>query len=45
MFRIFKALATFAFFGFLGVVAYAYLGDLGPEQSEVEQPVDLNVSQ
>ncbi len=43
MFRIFKALVTFALFAFLGLVAYAYLGDLAPEQNEVTQPVDLNV--
>lgn len=43
MFRIFKALVTFALFAFLGLVAYAYLGDLAPKQSEITQPVDVNV--
>ncbi|MCX8509852.1 MAG: hypothetical protein ORN49_13415 [Rhodobacteraceae bacterium] len=45
MFRILKALVVFALFAFLGLVAYAYLGDLSPEQNEVSQPVELNVDQ
>jgi hypothetical protein len=45
MFRIFKALITFVLFAFLGLVAYAYLGDLKPMQSDVSQPVELNVGQ
>jgi hypothetical protein len=45
MFRIFKALVTFALFAFLGLVGYAYLGDLSPERSEVSQPVELDVTQ
>ncbi|WP_284163055.1 hypothetical protein [Frigidibacter sp. SD6-1] len=43
MFRIFKALVTLAIVGFLGLVAFAYLGDLSPEQGDVVQPVELNV--
>jgi hypothetical protein len=45
MFRIFKALVTFVLFAFLGLVAYAYLGDLSPERNEVSQPVELDVGQ
>ncbi len=45
MFRIFKALLTLVLFAFLGLVAYAYLGDLAPERVEVKQPVELNVGQ
>lgn len=45
MFRMLKALVTLCVFAFLGVVAYAYLGDLAPEQSEVVQPVSVNVDQ
>lgn len=45
MFRVLKALIVFVLFAFLGLVAYAYLGDLSPEQSEVSQPVELDVDQ
>ena len=46
MFRVFKALIVLILlFAFLGLVAYAYLGDLSPEQSEVSQPVELDVDQ
>ena len=45
MFRILKTLVTLVFFAFLGLVAYAYLGDLQPERSDVIQPVELNVDQ
>lgn len=45
MFRILKALVTLLLFAFIGLVAYAYLGDLTPEQSEVSQPVELDVGQ
>jgi hypothetical protein len=40
--RIFKALVFLVVIGFIGLTAYAYLGDLGPVQSEVKQPVVLN---
>ncbi len=43
MFRILKALVTLVLFAFLGLVAYAYLGDLQPVRNEVSQPVELNV--
>lgn len=45
MLRVLKALIVFLLFAFLGLVAYAYLGDLSPEQSEVSQPVELDVDQ
>lgn len=40
---LFKTLLFIIFVGFLGLVGYAYLGDLAPEPAEVRQPVDLNV--
>lgn len=42
MARLFKALLFIMFVGFLGLVGYAYLGDLAPEPAEVRQPVELN---
>ena len=45
MFRILKALVTLLLFAFIGLVAYAYLGDLSPQQGEVSQPVELDVGQ
>ncbi|WP_343078902.1 hypothetical protein [Ostreiculturibacter nitratireducens] len=43
--RILKAIIFLVLIGFVGLVGFAYLGDLGPEQSETRQPVDLNVGQ
>jgi hypothetical protein len=40
--RIFKALIFLVVIGFIGLTAYAYLGDLAPVQGEVKQPVVLN---
>jgi hypothetical protein len=40
--RVFKALVFLVIIGFIGLTAYAYLGDLAPVQSEVKQPVVLN---
>ncbi len=40
--RIIKALAFLAIIGFAALVAYAYLGDLAPEQQEIRQPVTLD---
>jgi hypothetical protein len=40
--RIIKALLLLVILGFLGLTAYAYLGDLTPEQGEVKKPVVLN---
>ncbi|MEZ5886381.1 MAG: hypothetical protein R3D56_05830 [Paracoccaceae bacterium] len=45
MFRILKALITLAIVGLIGLVAFAYLGDLSPEQGDVVLPVELNVDQ
>lgn len=45
MLRIFKALVVLALIAFLGLVAFAYLGDLSPMRSDVNQPVELNVGQ
>jgi hypothetical protein len=43
MARLFKALIFLAVIGFLGLVGFAYLGDLAPDQTEVRQPVQLDV--
>lgn len=43
MFRILKLLIFLALLGFVGLTGYAYLGDLSPEQSEVNHPVTLDV--
>lgn len=43
MLRLFKLIFIFAILGFVGLVGYAYLGDLAPEQVEVTQPVTLDV--
>lgn len=43
--RILKAIIILALIGFIGLVGYAYLGDLAPERTETRQPVDLNVGQ
>lgn len=43
MARLFKVLVTLILIAFLGVVGYAYLGDMTPEQSDVRQPVELQL--
>jgi len=45
MARLLKALITMVVFALLGLVGYAYLGDLTPVRTEIRQPVDLNVGQ
>lgn len=40
--RIIKALILLMIAGLLGLSAYAYLGDIAPEQTEVSKPVVLN---
>lgn len=40
--RSFKILAFIVLLAGIGLVAFAYLGDLTPEQSEMRVPVDLN---
>lgn len=39
---LFKFLAVLVILGSLGLVGYAYLGDLSPEQTDVTTPVQLN---
>lgn len=43
MVRIFKFLLLLALIAFVGLVGYAYLGNLEPAQSDVTVPVELNV--
>lgn len=43
MLRIFKALLTLLVIAFLGVVGYAYFGNMKPEPKDVHQPVDLKL--
>lgn len=42
--RIIKALLVLAIAAFLGLVAFAYLGNLAPVQTEVTQPVTLDAN-
>ena len=41
--RLIKLLLALLCFAFLGLVGFAYLGDLSPEQEDVTQPVTLDV--
>jgi len=41
--RLLKLLVFLLVLGFVGLVGYAYLGDLGPEIKEVNLPVTLDV--
>lgn len=43
MVRILKFLFLLALIAFVGLVGYAYLGNLAPKQSDVTVPVELNV--
>lgn len=43
MARLFKALLVLIVIAFLGVVGYAYLGNMTPEQVDVRQPVELQL--
>jgi len=45
MLRFFKVLTLLFLAGFAGLVVYAYLGEMSPNQRDVSQPVDLNVAQ
>ena len=38
---IFRILVVLVLFAILGVVGFAYLGDLSPDQSDVSEPVTL----
>lgn len=40
--RIIKAVLVLAVAAFLGLVAYAYLGDIAPQQVPVSKPVVLD---
>ena len=40
--RLFKFLIFLVVLGALGVVGFAYLGDLSPEQDAITEPVNLN---
>lgn len=40
--RLIKFLLFLLVIGALGVVGYAYLGDLTPEQDEISEPVELD---
>lgn len=40
--RIIKALILLVIVGFIGLVGYAYLGDMTPRQGQVTTPVVLN---
>lgn len=42
MWRLVKLMLLLAVLGFLGLVGYAYFGDLSPQQREVTQPVTLD---
>lgn len=39
---LFKLTLVLVVFGGIGLVGYAYLGDLSPEQTDVVEPVTLN---
>lgn len=41
--RIFKVLLFLLVLGFIGLTGFAYLGDLSPDQSDIREPVTLNV--
>ena len=41
--RIFKVLLFLIVIGFIGLVGFAYLGDLSPTQSESREPIVLEV--
>ena len=42
MVTILKFITILVFLGAIGLVGYAYLGDLSPEQSDVVAPVQLD---
>ena len=43
MVRLLKALFFLVILGFIGLVGFAYLGDLDPQQSEVTDGLTLDV--
>lgn len=44
MVRLLKIIFFLLLIGALGLVGYAYLGDLSPEQSDVSEPVELDAN-
>lgn len=42
MFRLFKLLFYLLVLGSIGLVGYAYLGDLSPQQSDVTEQIKLD---
>lgn len=44
MWRLLKAIFFLIAVGAIGVIGYAYLGDLTPNRVEVNQPVDLDAN-
>ncbi|SFR42043.1 hypothetical protein [Litoreibacter janthinus] len=44
MIRLLKALVFLIVIGIVGIVGYAYLGDLTPNRVEVNQPVTLDAN-
>ena len=42
--RLLKLLLFLIVIGAIGLVGYAYLGDLSPEQTDVSEPVELNAN-
>ena len=45
MMKVIKAVLVLAILGAVGLVGYAYLADLTPNQAEVRVPVILNADQ
>ncbi|MGC9420766.1 MAG: hypothetical protein ACP5EN_17510 [Rhodovulum sp.] len=43
MVRLLKALIFLVIVGFIGLVGFAYLGDMTPEQAEVNESLTLDV--
>ena len=41
--RLFKILFYLLILGFIGLVGFAFLGDLSPRQEVVSEPVELDV--
>jgi len=40
--RLFKVLVFLILVGFVGLIGYAYLGDMSPDRTIIKQPVTLN---
>jgi hypothetical protein len=43
--RLIKGVIYLALMAFIGLVAYAYLGNIEPETKDVRQPVQLEIGQ